>query len=180
MIRSSVLIPPRIYRDVHNYLLPKKVRFEKVAFIFAKVLNGSGYVSFEFKSWYSVKLHEYEHRTRGYVKLKDKMRQKIIKKAFDIDAAIVELHSHVCSGSPGFSHSDFQGFEEFIPHVWWRLEGKPYVAMVFSKSDFDALVWIDNPKYYQQLTEIIVGKQHYYPNGLTLETLNQGYGYGPF
>lgn len=180
MAKSSLFIPIRIYRDIYNYLFPKKVRLEKVAFIFAKMSKSNDCLNFQFQSWYPVKLHEYEYRSKGYVKLKDKMRQKIIKMAFEIDAAIVELHSHMYPESAKFTFSDFRGFEEFIPHVWWRLNGKPYVAIVFSRSDFDALVWIDNPQQYQQLTEIVAGKQHLYPNGLSLITLDRQYEYPTF
>jgi len=110
------------------------------------------------------------------VQLEDKMRPKIIKMAFDMDTAIVELHSHMYEPAK-FSPSDFEGFEEFVPHVRWRLNGKPYAAIVFSKSDFDAVVWIDGPEEYQQLTEIMVGKQHLYPNRLTLKALEREYEY---
>ncbi len=180
MIKTSLLIPKKIYHDIHNYLFPKKVRFERVTFIFTKISKTNGYLNFQFKSWYPVKLHEYEYRSRVHVELKDRMRQKIIKMAFDIDAAIVELHSHVYSAPARFSPSDFQGFEEFVPHVWWRLKGKPYAAIVFSKLDFDALVWIDNSEDYEQLAEIVVGKQHLYPNGLTLTILERKHEYWTF
>lgn len=180
MLQSSLFIPKKVYRDIYSYLFSRRPRYEKVAFIFARISKTSEYVNFQFKSWYPVKSREYEYKSRGYVELKDEMRPKIIKMAFDIDAAIVELHSHIYSESASFSPSDFQGFKEFIPHVWWRLNKKPYAAIVFSKSDFDALVWINNPKEYQQLTKIVVGGQYLYPNGLTLIALDQEYEYKTF
>lgn len=180
MHQSSLFIPEKKYREIYNYFFSKRVRTEKVAFIFAEISKTDHNVKLEYKKWYPVKSNEYEYRSGLYVELKDEMRQKIIKTAFDLNTSIVELHSHLYSKSAGFTPSDFVGFEEFVPHVWWRLNGKPYVAIVLSESDFDALIWIDNPRDYQQLTEIIVGKQHLYPNGLSLKNLDRKYGYWSF
>jgi len=180
MIRSTILIPKKIYHSIHKYLFPKKIRSEQVAFIFTTVYRIEKSIQFEFKDWYLVQPNEYEYQSLGYVELKDEMRPKIIKMAFDLDAAIVEIHSHPYSRPAMFSPSDIEGFNEFVPHVWWRLRKKPYVAIVFSKFDFDALVWIDDPKIPQQLTEILVEKQRFYPNCLTLINRGKKYGYRSF
>ncbi len=180
MVKSSLFIPRKIYKDIYSYLFPKRVCSESVAFIFATISKTGDSVNFLFKSWYPVESHEYQYRGKEYVELKDEMRQKIIKKAFDIDATIVELHSHICSKWACFSPTDLQGFKEYVPHVWWRLNKKPYVAVVFSKSDFDAFVWIDNPQQYHQMTEIDVDGQHLYPTGLTSINLQERYDYWTF
>jgi len=175
MIQSSLLIPKKVYQNIYNYLLPKKPKSEKVAFIFAAITSSVDYVNFQFKKWYRLKPHEYEYSSAGYVELKDEIRPKIIKIASDNNAAIVELHSHVFQGPAKFSFTDFQGFKEFVPHIWWRLKGKPYAAIVFSKSDFDALVWLDSPESYCRLTKIVAGKRHLYPNGTSFITQGQYY-----
>lgn len=180
MTKSSIVLPQKIYQDIYRYLFPKRIRSQRVAFIFATISKTNDSVDFLFKSWYSVKSHEYQYRSKGYVELKDKMRQKIIKKAFDIDAAIIETHSHICSKSACFSPTDLEGFKEFVPHVWWRLNKKPYAAIVFSKSDFDAFIWVDNPQQHNRLTRIDVDGQHLYPTGLTSINLEKGYGYRTF
>jgi len=175
MLKSLLFIPQEVYQDIYRYLFPKEIRFQSVAFIFATIFKTKNSMKFQFKSWYSIESHEYEYRGREYVELKDEMRQKIIKKAFDIDASIIELHSHICSRGACFSPTDLQGFEEFVPHVWWRLNKKPYAAIVFSKSDFDAFVWLDDPQQYRQLSEIVVDGRHLYPTGLTLANLEGQY-----
>jgi hypothetical protein len=38
---------------------------------------------------------------------------------------------------------DFEGFTEFVPHVRWRLRGRPYAAIVVADTTFDALAWIE-------------------------------------
>jgi hypothetical protein len=125
-------------------------------------------LDFNFAEWYAVKSNEYESRSLWYVELKDNLRPKIIKKAFDLDAAIVEMHSHPHNMSAKFSGSDLVGLQEFVPHVWWRLKGKPYAALVFSSSDFDGLAWIKSPSHPQQLTQLVVNGRGLRANGLTL------------
>lgn len=176
-MQSSILIPQKIYQNIHMHLLPKKIKTEQVAFIFATVNKSNNSILLDFKDYYLVKPKEYEYQSLGYVELQDEMRPKIIKMAFDLNAAIVEMHSHPYSRKARFSPSDIKGLNEFVPHVWWRLKGKPYAAIVFSKIDFDALVWIDSPKKAQQLTRIEVESNHLYPNGLTLSNRDKKYGY---
>lgn len=176
-MQSSILIPQKIYHNIHKHLFPKKIKAEQVAFIFTIVNKLTNSILLEFKDCYFVKPEECKNQSLGYVELQDEMRPKIIKMAFDLDAAIVEIHSHPYSRQARFSSSDISGLNDFVPHVWWRLKGKPYAAIVFSMVDFDALVWIDSPKEPQQLTKIEVEKNHLYPNGLTLSNRNKKYGY---
>lgn len=175
MVQSVISIPQKIYNAIYAHLFPRKIKAEEVAFIFASVNKSDKAIKFEFKEWYRVRASDYRHQSLGHVELKDLMRPKIIKMAFDYNTALVEVHSHPYSQPARFSYSDFQGFEEFVPHVWWRLKGRPYAAIVFSKFDFDALVWVDNPKNPHQLTEVVVDNQRFYPNCLTLRSRGKKY-----
>lgn len=77
----------------------------------------------------------------GYhVELADDVRPDLIKRAWDGEACVVEAHSHL-HGPARFSWSDMAGFDEWVPHMRWRLRGRPYAALVFAPDDFDALVW---------------------------------------
>lgn len=180
MVKSTILIPNYVYHKITRHLFPKMIESEEVAFLFSAVSRRDSSIQFRFKSWYGVQPKDYEYRSLEHIELKDEMRQKIIKSAFDLDTAIVEMHSHPFKEAARFSPSDLEGFDEFVPHVFWRLKGKPYSAIVFSASDFDALAWIDNPKAPEQLTEIIVKrwiwKQRFHPNGLTLKNCELKYG----
>ena len=175
MLRVAVNLPKRTYRDILKHLFPKRVKHENVSFIFASVSKADLSLDFNFIEWYPVMPDEYEFRSLGYVELKDEMRPKIIKKAFDLDAAIIEAHSHPYNVPARFSSSDLAGFEEFVPHVWWRLRGKPYAALVFSSSDFDGLAWVNNPRDPQPLTELVVNGRRLQPNGLTLSRISDEY-----
>ena len=167
-MRVSVNLPEPTYQRILKYLFPRRVRHESVSFIFAVVKKTDLSLDFNFVEWYAVKSNEYESRSLWYVELKDNLRPKVIKKAFDLDAAIVEVHSHPHNALAVFSGSDLMGLQEFVPHVWWRLRGKPYAALVFSSSDFDGLAWIKNPSDPQQLTELVINGRGLRANGLTL------------
>ena len=77
-----------------------------------------------------------------YISLTDDGLARVIIMAWDKEAALVDLPSHVSDLQPAhFSPSDIYGFSDWVPHIWWRLKGKPILAMVVSPFSFDALVW---------------------------------------
>lgn len=77
-----------------------------------------------------------------HVELADAARARVIKRAWDTDAALIEAHSHGPRGVASFSASDLAGFEDWVPHVMWRLRGRPYAALVVAGASWDALGWI--------------------------------------
>jgi hypothetical protein len=160
-------------------LFPKKIRYENVAFIFSSIKKQAKSIEFNFIEWYPVLPNDYVFRSFWHVELKDDIRPRIIKKAFDMDAAIVEIHSHPYDAPATFSGSDLDGLQEFVPHVRWRLKGKPYAALVFSNSDFDGLAWVDNDGEVQPLTELIVNGCRLKPNGHTLSRRSGKYEFRP-
>lgn len=82
----------------------------------------------------------FRHQGSYHVELADEIRPELIKRAWDENACLIEAHSHL-DGPAGFSSSDLAGFEEWVPHLRWRLRGRPYAALVFAPDDFDALLW---------------------------------------
>ncbi len=164
-------MPQKIYNKLNNHLFKQSDK-EQAAFIFAKVFKKKASTKFLFKSWHLVQPNEYEYQSTGFIELKDVTRQNIIVRATKLDASIIEIHSHLSEHRAQFSWSDLEGFQEFVPHLWWRLKAKPYAAIVFSKSDFDGLVWVDDPRVPRQLTKITLRrfprKRNLYPSGLTL------------
>jgi len=179
MLRVVVNLPRKTYRDILKHLFPKRVKHENVSFIFASASRADLSLDFNFIEWYPVMPDEYEFRSVWYVELKDEMRPKIVKKAFDLDAAIIEVHSHPYNAHARFSGSDLAGLQEFVPHVWWRLKGKPYAALVFSSSDFDGLAWVNTPRDPQPLTELVVDGRRLRPTGLTLNEVGGEHELGP-
>jgi hypothetical protein len=71
--------------------------------------------------------------------------------------SLVEIHSHGGQYTAAFSASDRWGFDEWVPHLWWRLQRTPYAALVVSDDGtFDGWAWIDDPRSPQQIDELVV------------------------
>jgi len=103
-----------------------------------------------------------------YLELSDDFRARLIKRAHDTGYCPLEFHSHLGDEPPAFSLVDKQGLEEFVPHVRWRLQQRPYAAIVVSRGGFDGLVWANDGSDPLSLTTITVGAQRLEPSLLTL------------
>jgi hypothetical protein len=156
-------IPQRAYQHLLNHLNPHKDNVEQAAFLFCDVaINGERSV-FSFKDMYVATSHDFEIHSAYHIELKDEVKGKVIRQAHNLGASMVEVHSHVDQRSAKFSYSDWSGFSEFVPHVMWRLKGKPYIALVYAANSFDALVWIGDSKIPVELSEISVGGKKFIP-----------------
>lgn len=111
---------------------------------------------FEHVEWYPVPSDGFLVHTGYHFELTDETSARVIKRAHDLGASLVEFHSHTGPWRAAFSPSDQLGFQEFVPHVWWRLKGKPYLAIVVTQTDFDGLAWTVGPKTPQHLDGIVV------------------------
>jgi|SRR6266511_1021784 len=161
-------LPEAVYADLLAHLVQPRSRSEEAAFVFAKAALEGNCVTFQFLDWTRVPADGFVHRSLFYLELTDEMRGRVIKRAHDLGCSIVEFHSHPASHWAEFSPSDRAGLREFVPHVWWRLKGRPYVAVVVSPFSFDGLVWLSNANTPQPLDEIRVGKQVLRPIGCSL------------
>lgn len=103
-----------------------------------------------------------------YLELKHTARAAVIKRAHDLDVSLVEVHSHLGASPAGFSLSDRSGLRETVPHMWWRLKKRPYVAIVVAASGFDALAWIDNPSIPRALDALVAGNRILKPTNHSL------------
>jgi len=83
-------------------------------------------------------------QTSYHIELADVVRARVIKRAHDLGATLIEMHSHLGKWPAQFSPSDIAGFHEWVPHVRWRLKGKPYAALVVTRRGFDGLAWIES------------------------------------
>ncbi len=89
-----------------------------------------------------------------HVSLSDEIRSAVIQWAWAEDACLIEAHSHGRWSPAAFSPFDLRNLEEWVPHLWWRLRGRPYAAIVTSTRDLDALAWIDGPGKAEQVDGI--------------------------
>jgi len=160
------------YREVLNHLLGAES--EEVVFLFTSLQDRGSSRSFDCKEIYKVPPSGFERQSAYHICLSDRTRQQIIKHASDTQTCLVEAHSHLNNLSPvEFSASDMIGFEEFVPHVRWRLGGRPYIALVYNKTSFDALVWENENNTMRSLQAIEVGKHRIFPTNLSLKRLRK-------
>jgi hypothetical protein len=122
---------------------------------------------FSLTEWTPVSSDGFTARSGFYIELTDETRAAAIKRAHDLGTSLVELHSHLGRWPAAFSASDWSGFQEFVPHVWWRLKGRPYLAIVVTHTGFDGLAWITGPSEPQRLDALLVGPDTLRPTGLS-------------
>jgi hypothetical protein len=170
-MQTILSMPSNRYKNLINHLLPKGQRHEQAAFVFANSIESSESLTFEYRDNYLVPSGGFSIQSAYHIELNDQTRAMVIKRAHDLNACLIEFHSHLSYEEPRFSGSDIAGFSEFVPHVRWRLKGRPYAAVVVSKSGFDALVWHDTAEP-ETLNELRVGTKVLQPSGATLHREN--------
>jgi hypothetical protein len=102
---------------------------------------------------------EYETLTDFHVALVDHVRPSLIHWAWTEGASLIELHSHGPRGVARFSPTDLDGFEEWVPHLWWRLRARPYAALVATGVDLDGLAWISSPTEPERIVRVVLGNE---------------------
>jgi hypothetical protein len=135
---------------------------------------------FQITDWRLVPDTGLESRSLYHVVLTDEARTEVIQWAWRNDACLLEAHSHDEAwdeAGASFSPSDISGLMEWVPHIWWRLRGRPYCAIVVDKGSFDALAWTEAPDTPVQVSSLrVTGLGDLEPTGLTLGIWNRGHG----
>jgi len=160
-------LPRNSFLGIKKHLLPEGNDNEQAVFAFAKTKNTNGICSFKIIDWEPIAPRDFFYHTEFYLELSDEKRGQIIKKAHDLKASLVEWHSHPGIFPAAFSSSDLSGLKEFVPHVMWRLNRRPYAAIVVTPRDFDGLAWYNEADPYQ-IHAIKIGSQLLKPTGETL------------
>jgi hypothetical protein len=121
---------------------------------------------------YCVPSKGFSVQTAFHLNLGDDVRAQMIKWAWNHQASLVEAHSHLGPDEAAFSPTDLAGLDDFVPHVWWRLQGRPYAALVFSRTGFDALIWTKSPTTPQELAGLkIIGGRAEQPTSITINAI---------
>lgn len=165
------VIGRRTYNEIRRHLLSGPG--EQAAFVFAEVGTEGGRLRFTAVDHYLARPEDFEYQSGYHITLTDEALGRVIKMAWDRQSALVELHSHPDPRFPiAFSPSDMSGFEQVVPHVRWRLRGKPYLAIVVGPEGFDALVWNGDGATPEPLARMVVGTETRWPSGLSLERVD--------
>jgi hypothetical protein len=150
-VTAVIVASDALYRVARRHL---RGRVEQVGFFLADYNDERR--AFVLREWRPMPPGAFEYQSAYHVALADEMRPEIIKWAWDADACLVEVHSHGDEGIASFSPSDLHGFDEWVPHVRWRLRGRPYAAIVTAGGTFDAWAWLDTSNTPTQITELEV------------------------
>lgn len=169
MRRVLLDLPADVHQHLLAHLLPAEPESEQAAFVLARAEQEGEYLVLRYADWIPIGPDGVIHASGYYLELTDEMRGTIIKRGHDLGASLVEFHSHLGPWPAAFSPSDRAGFLEFVPHVWWRLKGRPYAAVVVADSGFDGLAWLTGPRTPQALSGIRAGGRLLLPSGLTLQ-----------
>lgn len=127
-------------------------REEQLAFMLARPTVG-GFVVTDIHTVGSPGLDD---QTAWHLALADDERVAVIKWAHDAGGVLVEAHVHLGGFLAGLSPYDLDSLADWVPHVWWRLRHRPYLALVFSGRTFDGLAWQTSPDEPEQVNSLII------------------------
>jgi hypothetical protein len=167
-MKTTLHLPAGIFEDLLQHLLPKNGWCEEAAFLFVASERTPPELKLTFIEATKLVPDDFVTRRADYLELKDETRARVIKRAHDFGASLIEVHSHVGPWRAEFSYSDIAGMKDIVPHLWWRLRGRPYAAIVVARSGFDALVWAEDPHVPGALYELNAGGKALRPTNRTL------------
>ena len=161
-------LTPDLHRALWDHLLPVHSSLEQAAFLFCTSRTANGDLVFEAIDKALLGPDDFAAQYDDYLELTDACRRVLIKRAHDYGATLVELHSHPEALSAAFSLSDLWGLQETVPHMRWRLQRRPYIAIVVTPTRFDALVWTQEPTEPRPLSGIRVETVLHRPTNTSL------------
>lgn len=78
-----------------------------------------------------------------HLELTEETRVSLLQWASGTELSLVEAHSHGKLGDPArFSPTDVRNLNDWVPHLFWRLPGRAYGALVFGFRTFDGVAWL--------------------------------------
>ncbi|MCC6206438.1 MAG: hypothetical protein IT533_15700 [Hyphomicrobiales bacterium] len=169
MTETTLLLTPELHTALWAHLLPEDNRREQAAFLFCRVTAAGGQLALDAIEAAFLEAGDFAAQYSDYIELTDECRIGLIKRAHRLGAALAEFHSHPGPWPAAFSPSDRRGLSETVPHMRWRLSGRPYLAVVVAPGGFDALVWPDGEKVPRPLAGIRSGRDLHLPTNASLE-----------
>ena len=156
-------VPRQSYHDLQAHLFAGDT--EHVAFFRFDVREAQAHL----KSLDLLRANDYARRSAYHVGLDDRVRPRIIKWAWDAGDSLGEAHSHRIATEACFSPTDLAGLREWVPHIWWRLQGRPYLALVFGPDSVDGLAWVTSPEDPVALAKVTSADRVIAATGLSLK-----------
>lgn len=139
-MQRIISIPQKIDRVVRAHLFQSNL--EQGAFLMANVELNKKRICFDVVDVYLVPKEGWQVQHEVYLEMKDSERAKIMNLARQGGYAVIDCHSHPDSDSRvAFSPSDRLGITDFAAYAKWKLDGKPFAAMVWGERSVDAVIW---------------------------------------
>jgi hypothetical protein len=132
--RTTIVIPQPIDERLEAHL---GKRGEQLAFLGARASGNS----LEVLETLLVGSELLDPTERWHVALSDSGRVAVLAWASQGGFTLIEVHTHGRWFPACFSQTDLRGLADWVPHVMWRLGGRPYAALVVAGDTLDALVW---------------------------------------
>ena len=143
---------------------------EHAAFLFAHASPADRKLLLSVEDQYLVPRASFTSRSPFHFELNHEVQAHVIKEAHDRRCCLVEVHSHPFPALACFSPTDVTGLLEWVVHVRWRLQDRPYAALVVSPGSFDALVFSDKSSARPTvLNTLMVGATRLHPTGTTAQ-----------
>jgi proteasome lid subunit RPN8/RPN11 len=172
---ATLYMEPAFQEALWAHLLPEDDDREQGAFLFCAPEQTNGERVFQIRDSLFLGRNDFAKQANDYLELLDAKRVEVIKQAHALNASLVEFHSHPGPWPAAFSLADRRGLQETVPHMWWRLKGRPYLAAVVAPCSFDALIWQDNLHQPEPLTGIAVGNRLLTPTNASLGGWSHGH-----
>ncbi|MHB8732283.1 MAG: hypothetical protein ACYDAB_10905 [bacterium] len=154
-MRYVVTVPENLERTVRAHLFQNNL--EQGAFLFGRPIESADVLRLEVADVYLVPPEGWETQHDVYLEMTDAERAQIMKLARDGRFAIADCHSHPASGDDvWFSPSDRRGITEFAAYAKWKLDGRPYTAMVWGEASLDAVAWYGDFRQAQPVHQVHV------------------------
>jgi len=166
-MKHFLRLEPALYSNLRQHLFPPGGECEEAAFLCVMPESGAEGTVFDVVDHHFAGPDDFVSRESDYLELTDEARASLIQRAHRYGASLVEIHSHLGPYAAAFSPSDRMGLCETVPHICWRLKNRPYIALVFAESSFDALVWTVDPGRPMPLSALLVGDRMLTPTLLT-------------
>ena len=157
-MRTTVRIPGTIADAMRRHLFKDTV--EQAAFLFTTATVTETECLIVTHDVYLVPPEGWDVQHEVYLEMSDAERAKIMKMARDRGMGVVDCHSHPRSGrGVQFSPSDLAHLPDFAAYAKWKLEGKPFAALVWGEESVDGRIWFGNFATMHQLDEVVIEDQ---------------------
>lgn len=144
-MKVSLDMPLKMRNEIWTHLLPEPASTEEAGFGFAKFSTQGKSCQFKLHDWLAFDDSDFVYKEGDYLHLNDEARIRVIKHAHNTDTCLVEFHSHPFPYPAKFSYADKNGLDQLVPHLWWRLKHRPFLAVVVAPENFDGIAWVESP-----------------------------------